>query len=93
MVFGKYLEREFGFNNDYETLGRWMVHHLAEQLLCMDNTINSVERKKNEKDAKTTIRNIYNHLASGQSTAKQPRKNYKKPSSIIEEYRRLADSI
>jgi urease accessory protein UreF len=91
LVLGRYLEREFGIKNDYETLGRWMAHHLAEQLLCMENALCSEERKKSEKEAKATIWRIYEHIATQQRSAKQPRKKYKKLSSIIEEYRRLTD--
>jgi hypothetical protein len=57
-------ERELGFEDGVDTLGRWMAHHLAELIDKADNGVTAAERLKARKSATETILKIWEHRAS-----------------------------
>jgi hypothetical protein len=56
--------RELGFDDEFDTLGRWMAHHLAELIDQSENGATAAERTKARKSATETILKIWEHRTS-----------------------------
>jgi hypothetical protein len=58
---GKHLVHELGLNDEVDTLGRWMAHHVAELIHLAENAPTDAERRIAENEAVTTILEIWQH--------------------------------
>lgn len=56
---GRHLERELGFEEQRNTLGRWMAHHLAELIDRAENGATESERLEARNNATETILKIW----------------------------------
>ena len=61
---GRHLIRELGLEDGVDTLGRWMVHYLAELIDEADNGSTIAKRTRARKEAATTILKIWEHRSS-----------------------------
>src|SRR5688572_3455622 len=61
LELGKYLVRELGFEDEVDTLGRWMSHHVAELITVAENGRTAASRRIAKRDAVTTILRIWQH--------------------------------
>ena len=64
LELGRHLVRELGYEDQRDTLGRWMAHHLAELIDKADNGATAAERLRARKSATETILKIWEHRAS-----------------------------
>ncbi len=64
LELGRHLVRELGYEDQRDTLGRWMAHHLADLLAKADNGATGAERLRARKSATETILKIWEHRAS-----------------------------
>jgi hypothetical protein len=64
LELGRHLVRELGFDDQRDTLGRWMAHHLAELINKAENGATGTERVRARKNATETILKIWEHRAS-----------------------------
>jgi hypothetical protein len=64
LELGRHLVRELGFDDQRDTLGRWMAHHLAELIDKAENGATGTERVRARKNATETILKIWEHRAS-----------------------------
>ena len=64
LALGRHLVRELGFDDQRDTLGRWMAHHLAELINKAENGATGTERVRARKNATETILKIWEHRAS-----------------------------
>ena len=64
MELGRHLVRELGYEDERDTLGRWMAHHLAELIDRADSGATAVERSRARKNAAETTLKIWEHRAS-----------------------------
>ena len=58
---GSYLVRELGFHDSCDTLGRWMSHHVAEQIAEAKNARTVARRRVAQRNAVSTILKIWEH--------------------------------
>jgi hypothetical protein len=61
LELGKYLVRELEFEDSFDTLGRWMSHHVAELIHQAENGSTQQEREDAEKKAVDIILRIWEH--------------------------------
>jgi hypothetical protein len=64
LELGRHLVRELGYEDQRDTLGRWMAHHLAEFINRADNGATVAERLRARKSATEIILKIWEHRAS-----------------------------
>lgn len=64
MELGRHLVRELGYEDQRDTLGRWMAHHLAEVITKAENGVTAAERLRARKSATEAILKIWEHRAS-----------------------------
>jgi hypothetical protein len=64
LELGQHLVRELGFDDQRDTLGRWMAHHLAELIDRAENGATATERLRARKNATETILKIWEYRAS-----------------------------
>jgi hypothetical protein len=58
LELGQHLVHELGIENRFDTLGRWMAHHLAELIDRAENGATKAERLDSRKNAEETILKI-----------------------------------
>jgi hypothetical protein len=63
LELGRHLVRELGFDDQRDTLGRWMAHHLAELLDKAENGATATERLRARKNATETTLKIWERRA------------------------------
>jgi hypothetical protein len=63
LELGRHLVRELGYEDQQDTLGRWMAHHLAELINKAENGATGTERVRARKNATETILKIWEHRA------------------------------
>lgn len=61
LELGKYLVRELDFEDGFDTLGRWMAHHLAELIYKAENGETEEAKLKASQQATDTILKIWKH--------------------------------
>jgi hypothetical protein len=61
---GQHLVRELGFDNQRDTLGRWMAHHVAELINDAKKSSTAAARSTARKTATETILKIWEHRTS-----------------------------
>ena len=61
LELGKYLVRELEFEDSFDTLGRWMSHHVAKIIHQAENGSTQQEREDAEKKAVDIILRIWEH--------------------------------
>jgi hypothetical protein len=64
LELGRHLVGELSYEEERDTLGRWMAHHLAELIDKAENGATGTERLKARKNATKTILKIWEHRAS-----------------------------
>jgi hypothetical protein len=64
LELGRHLVRESDYDDQRDTLGRWMAHHLAERIGKAENGATGTERVRARKNATETILKIWEHRAS-----------------------------
>lgn len=61
LELGKYLVRELNLEDEVDTLGRWMSHHLAELIHKAENGKTTEERLQASQQSIETILRIWDH--------------------------------
>jgi hypothetical protein len=64
LELGRHLVSELDYEDQRDTLGRWMAHHLAELIDKAENGATAAERLRVRKNATETILRIWEHRAS-----------------------------
>jgi signal transduction histidine kinase len=64
LELGRHLVRELSYEDERDTLGRWMAHHLAELIDRAENGATATERLRARKNATETILKIWEYRAS-----------------------------
>jgi hypothetical protein len=64
LELGQHLVRELGFDDQRDTLGRWMAHHLAELIDKAENGATATDRLRARKNATETTLKIWKRRAS-----------------------------
>jgi hypothetical protein len=64
LELGRHLVRELGYEDQRDTLGRWMAHHLAELINKAENGATGTERIRARKNATETTLRIWEYRAS-----------------------------
>jgi hypothetical protein len=64
LELGRHLVRELGFDDQQDTLGRWMAHHLAEIINKAESGATATERLRARKNATETTLRIWEYRAS-----------------------------
>jgi hypothetical protein len=64
LELGQHLVHELGIENRFDTLGRWMAHHLAELIDKAENGATKAERLDARKNAEETILKIWKQRTS-----------------------------
>lgn len=83
---GRHLVRELGLDDQRDTLGCWMAHHLAELINKAENGATGTERVRACKNATETILKIWEHRASLPGNA-YPLAPYKELLKVIDRLR------
>lgn len=78
--------RELGFEDEFDTLGRWMAHHLAELIDQSENGATAAERTRARKSATETILKIWEHRTSLPGKA-YPLTQYKNVLAVLDRLR------
>jgi hypothetical protein len=86
LELGRHLVRELGFDDQRDTLGRWMAHHLAELINKAENGVTGTERGRARKNATETILKIWEHRASLPGNA-HPLAPYKELLKVLDRLR------
>jgi hypothetical protein len=60
---GKALIEELGLEPGVDTLSRWLVHYIAEQLACLENTVDD-EKTQAQQRCFETILTLWQHRSS-----------------------------
>lgn len=78
--------RELGFEDEFDTLGRWMAHHVAELINEAENGTTVAERSRARKSATETILKIWEHRTSLPGNA-YPLTQYKNVLAVLDRLR------
>ena len=83
LELGKHLVRELGYEDSFDTLGRWMSHHVAELIDQSENGDTEGDRLEARKRATETILRIWEHRAALPGKA-YPLSSYKDILQVLE---------
>lgn len=83
LALGQHLVRELDLQNGVDTLGRWMAHHVAEQMLVVDRATTPEERRVAQEAVTDTILKIWDHRTKLPGNA-YPLAPFKKVLSILD---------
>ena len=81
LELGRFLARELGVDDGVDTLGRWMAHHLAEQLDAAERAT-GVEKEKIERGISKLILDIWSQRHTLSSRA-NPLATYEKAAHAL----------